>query len=453
MAGLRILITIIILIAVVAGFFVFPSAWNWISWFFNNNVSFVKLPQWNPQGFSLGLDLQGGTHLVYELETKDVSDSDREDAINAVRDVIERRVNLFGVAEPLVQIQNPNDDKPRLIVELAGISDVAAAINEIGETPVLEFKELPGDFSGTEADVSTFANTGLTGRHLVKAQLDFDQTTRRPQVSLEFNEEGADLFEQITSRNIGRPVAIFLDGSPISIPTVQGSITDGRAVITGQFTTQEARQLADRMNAGALPVPIHLVSQQTIGPSLGVASLEASLRAGLIALIVLGLFMIFWYRLPGLYSVFALVVYIVFLLAIFKLIPVTLTLAGIAGVIMSFAIALDANVLIFERMKEEASLGKSFSLVVQDGFARAWTSIRDSNLTTVLTTVILYWQGTGTVRGFALTLLIGTLLSMFTSITVTRSFLLSLVGTKVEQLRFLLRMPKVEQQTKKANVL
>ena len=441
MANVRILIAVIVVIAVVAAFFDFPDAWNQFSLFFNSKVNFIKLPEWHPRGFSLGLDLQGGTHLVYETDLKDISGADREDALNSIRDVIERRINLFGVSEPIVQLQNTSNEKPRLIVELAGISEVAAAIQEIGETPVLEFKELP-DFGIEEVGITSFINTGLTGRHLIKAQLDFEQTIGQPQVSLIFNDEGAKLFQEITERNLGQPVAIFLDGFPISIPVVQGIITDGQAVITGQFTVIEARQLADRMNAGALPVPIHLISQQTIGPSLGAASLAASLKAGLIALSVVALFMIGWYRLPGFYAVLSLVIYIVFLLAIFKLIPVTLTLAGIAGIIMSLGIALDANVLIFERMKEEARAGKNYNLVVKDGFTRAWSSIRDSNLTTILTSVILYWQGTGTVRGFALTLMIGTALSMFSSVTITRSFLISLIGTKVENWRGLLNMPK-----------
>lgn len=443
MFRLRILIIIIVVAALVAGFFDFPEAWNRLILFFNSKVSFVQLPEWHPRDFSFGLDLQGGTHLVYEADLEDISRADREDALNAVRDVIERRVNLFGVAEPVVQLQNPRGEKPRLIVELAGVGDTASAIREIGETPVLEFKELPS-LEATEANISDFVNTGLTGRHLVKAQLDFESTTNLPQVSLFFNDEGKELFKSITEKNLGLPVAIFLDDTPISIPTVQAVITDGRAVITGQFTISEARQLADRMNAGALPVPIHLISQQTVGSSLGTASLAASLKAGLIALIAVALFMIGWYRLPGFYAVLALIIYIVFLLAIFKLIPVTLTLAGMAGVIMSLGIAVDANVLIFERMKEEAKLGKSYALVVHDGFSRAWSSIRDSNLTTILTSIILYWQGTGTVRGFALTLMIGTALSMFSSITITRSFLASLVGTKIEQWRFLLKLPKQE---------
>ena len=444
--NLRILIVVIILVAMVAGFFVFSTSWNWLAVAFNSRVSFMKLPEWHPRGFSFGLDLQGGTHLVYEADLKDISSSDKNDALESVRDVIERRVNLFGVAEPLVQLENPQAEKPRLIVELAGISDIASAIKMIGETPVLEFKELPRAFGATEqANIEDFVNTGLTGRHLVKAELSFEQTTNKPEVSLKFNDEGTKLFKEITERNLSRPVAIFLDGLPISIPTVQAVISDGQAVITGQFSVPEARQLAQRRNAGAFPVPIHLISQQTIGPSLGAASLAASLKAGLIAMAVLAAFMLLWYRVPGFFASLALIIYIAFLLGIFKLIPITLTLAGIAGVIMSLAIALDANVLIFERMKEEARLGKSYALVVHDGFARAWTSIRDSNLTTILTSIILYWQGTGTIKGFALTLMIGTVLSMFTSITVTRSFLLSLVGTKVEKWKFLLRLPEISK--------
>lgn len=440
MGNVKIVVPIVIVVALAAGFYAFPIAWNSMASFINMNVSFVSIPQWNSGDFSFGLDLQGGTHLVYEADISDISASDKGDALNSVRDVIERRVNLFGVAEPLVQLQNTESEQPRLIVELAGISDVGAAIQEIGETPVLEFKELPVSVV-SEASEADFINTGLTGRHLVRAQLTFSQGQgvgiSEPQVSLEFNEEGKKLFEEITTRNIGRPVAIFLDGSPISAPTVQGVISDGAAVITGRFSVQEARQLVDRLNAGALPVPIHLVSQQTIGASLGAESLRSSLIAGLWSLLFVAAFMIILYRVPGFASILALIVYVFIVLAIYKLASITLTLAGIAGFILSLGIAVDANVLIFARMREEMAQGRQLHQAMEEGFRRAWPSIRDSHVTTIISAVILYMFTSSIVRGFGLTLGIGVILSLITSTVITRAFLLSFIGSYMGRWRWL----------------
>ncbi len=435
---LRIFIILIVLFAVIAAVFDFPVLYN--SW-----ASKIGLPEIREKDFTFGLDLKGGTHLVFQADLSQIPESDRDSAMNGVKDVIERRVNAFGVAEPTIQIERSGLEQ-RLVVELAGVRDVNSAIKMIGETPYLDFRELPEDKkNSTSSTIADFVTTGLTGKYLKRSSMEFDPNPPySPVVALEFNDEGARLFAEITKRNVGAPVAIFLDGSPISVPNVQGEITDGRAQISGKFTTQEAGQLAQRLNAGALPVPISLLSQQTVGATLGESSLRASLLAGLIALAVMALFMVLWYRLPGFVSVIALAIYIVFVLAIFKLIPVTLTLAGIAGFIISLGIALDANILIFERMKEEAAFGKSFGLVVHDGFARAWTSIRDSNLTTIFTSLVLYILGTGTIKGFALTLLIGVTLSMFSSIIVSRNLLQILVGTKMEKYRFLLHLPKQE---------
>jgi len=432
----RLFVIFTIIFAVIAAFFNFPSVYN----FFADKVS---LGQWHPKDFTFGLDLKGGTHLVYEADMSQIPSSDRDSAMSGLKDVIERRVNAFGVAEPVVQIER-SAGSYRLVVELAGVRDVNEAIKMIGETPFLDFRELPAALqNSTSSTLEDFVPTGLTGKYLKKAAMDFSKEPPYSAiVTLKFDSDGAKLFDDITKRNLNKVVAIYLDGQPISAPVVQSEIKDGNAVISGKFSTQEATKLAQRLNAGALPVPITLLSQETVGASLGEESLHASLLAGLIALVAMALFMILWYRLPGLLSVVALGVYIMFVLAIFKLIPVTLTLAGIAGFIMSLGIALDANVLIFERMKEEGALGKGLNLVVHDGFARAWTSIRDSNLTTIFTSLVLYAFGTGTIKGFALTLLIGVSLSMFSSITVTRNFLLMLVGTKAEQWRFLLKMPK-----------
>lgn len=441
MARIRIGIAIVIAMAVGAGFFVFPVSWNSVAHFVNTNISFIKLPEWHPRTFSYGLDLQGGTHLVYEAQIQTIGEADRDDALNSVRDVIERRVNLFGVAEPLVQLQNSDSERPRLIVELAGVSDVGAAIQEIGETPVLEFKELQAEAIEVTSD-EDFINTGLTGRHLVKARLTFDQGQSgvgiaQPLVSLEFNEEGATLFEEITLRNIGRPVAIYLDGTPISIPIVQGVITDGSAVITGQFSVEEARQLADRMNAGALPVPISLVSQQTIGASLGQESLAASLTAGLWSLLFVALFMVVLYRVPGFASILALVVYVIIVLSIYKLLSITLTLAGIAGFILSLGMAVDANVLIFARMREEIVQGRQLRQAMEEGFRRAWPSIRDSHVTTLISAVILYIFTSSIVRGFGLTLGVGVILSLITSTVITRGFLTLFVESQFNKWRWL----------------
>src|SRR3989344_2559405 len=338
--------------------FVWPQAVNngvdWINTNFSEKAKFT-IPRIPERQFQLGLDLLGGAHLLYEADLSKEELDDKADAMNGIRDVIERRVNFFGVSEPLVQISG--DD--RLIIELAGISDVNQAIKLIEE---FQKKELAGqatEFDSFLLNQQVFVATGLSGSHLKRAQLVFDSQTNQPQVSLELNDEGAKLFAEITKRNLGKRVAIFLDGLAISIPTVQSEITSGQAVISGSFTPQEAKLLATRLNSGALPVPITLISQQTIGASLGAASVVKSLKAGVWGLILVGAFMIFFYRLPGIVSVIALIVYVLIVLTIYKLVPVTLTLAGIAGFILSLGMAVDANVLIFARMREELKAGKT----------------------------------------------------------------------------------------------
>jgi len=389
--------------------------------------------------FRLGLDLLGGTHLVYQA---DLSKSENKaDAMQGVRDVIERRVNYFGVAEPLVQISGQD----RLIVELAGISDVSQAIQLIGETPFLEFKETKADTqaivdaqqNGQRLTEDPLRSTGLNGRHLKRATVIFDQQTYQPQVSLELNDEGAKLFAEVTKNNLGKIVAIFLDGEAISAPIVQSEIKDGNAVISGKFTPIEAKLLATRLNSGALPVPISLVSQQTIGASLGAESLTKSLKAGVFGLILVAMFMILFYRLPGLVAVIALAVYVLIVLSFYKLIPVTLTLAGISGFILSLGMAVDANVLIFARMREELKAGKSIRASMHEGFSRAWLSVRDSHVTTLIGAFVLYAFTTSIVKGFALTLGIGVLTSLFTAIVVTRTLLNLFGGQKFENKKWL----------------
>ncbi|MDP3900830.1 MAG: protein translocase subunit SecD [bacterium] len=381
--------------------------------------------------FQLGLDLQGGVHLVYQADLTSIVGSERSEAMSGLRDVIERRVNLFGVTEPLVQTEGTGEVK-RLIVELAGITSPEEAIRIIGETPYLEFRKPKDNYeelldlnrqaveAGQVPQNEIFEPTQLSGRFLSKAQLGFDNLSQEPLIELEFNDEGAVLFRELTEQNIGRPIAIFLDGFLLQAPTVREAILGGRAQITGGFTAEEGRQLARELNAGALPVPIELVSQQAIGPTLGRASLDLSVRAGIIGTILVIAFMLLFYRLPGLLASLSLAVYIVVLLALFKLIPVTLTLAGIGGVILSVGMAVDANILIFSRMREEMREGRELHLALSEGFRRAWPSIRDGNLTTLLVALILFWFGTSFVQGFALTLSLGIVLSMVSSMVLTR---------------------------------
>lgn len=526
----------ILVLTVVAGLIVFGN-------YYNQAVDAHKLPlaKVKEVPFRLGLDLLGGSQLTYDADVSGVASGEQAAAVEGARDVIERRVNVFGVSEPLVQVNRASDGKYRIIVELAGIKDIGEAIKKIGETPLLEFKEQAtearkltdaekkqmNDFNAkakkrsetvlgkikagedfatvaknysddpltretggdvgwisakdnvevakivekvetgkttptatlttegyeifkvketrtidgnkeynlshilvatqTEEDIlgpdTQWKNTELTGKNLKRASVQFNPQDNTPEVNLEFDDQGAKMFEDITGRNVGKPVAIFLDGYAISTPNVNEKITGGKAVITGNFTVTESRDLAKRLNAGALPVPITLVNQQTVGASLGQQSVDNSLRAGFIGLALVALFMIIYYRFLGLLSVLALAVYGILSLAIFKLWPVTLTLSGIAGFILSIGMAVDANILIFERLKEELRAGKSLSSAIQDGFSRAWPSIRDSNFTTIIVCLVLIQFSTSVIKGFAVTLLLGVLVSMFSAITITRTLL------------------------------
>lgn len=396
--------------------------------------------------YRLGLDLKGGTHLVYRAEFSRDYGRSKNEAMSALRDVIERRVNLFGVTEPLVQTESSSGEH-RLIVELAGITDINEAKRLIGKTPFLEFREIKEDdelkkLTGDKEEVAppelATKTTGLDGQYLERALLEFDPQTNSPLVVLQFNTAGAKLFEEITERNVGKPVAIFLDGSPISAPIVQEKISGGRAQITGNSNPDEARTLVGRMNAGALPVPITLVSEQSVEASLGKDSLDESFYAALWGFLAVVLFMISWYRLPGLVAVAALLIYAGFVLSIFKLIPVTLTAASISGFVLSLGMAVDANVLIFERFKEELRRGRSVDEALRYGFDRAWTSIRDSNVSSLITAAILFWLGTSVVKGFALTLGIGVLISMFSAISISRTFLRLVLTKWSEERRFVL---------------
>ncbi|MBI1974648.1 MAG: protein translocase subunit SecD [Candidatus Zambryskibacteria bacterium] len=384
--------------------------------------------------FRFGLDLIGGSELIYEADTTQVSDI--SGAMESLRQVIERRINVFGVSEPIVQTEKAGilsgHATERLIVELPNINDIEKAKKLIGKTPSLEFwLRKPGaeDILKTNPEarvVDLYNPTSITGRYLTKAQINFNQTTGVPAIGLNFNQEGAELFAAITKEHKGEALAIFLDGIRIQEATIQDEITDGKALITGNFTPEYARQSVRDLNYGALPVPITLISSQTIGASLGEQALVAGLKAGLMGFVALALFLILWYRLPGLIAVLALTSYIILSLFIFKLIPVTLTAAGVAGFILSIGMAVDANVLIFERAKEEKKRGKTTMDAFHEGFKRAWLSIRDSNISSIITAIILFWLGTSAVKGFALTLGIGVLISMITAISVSRTFLFAI---------------------------
>jgi len=468
-------ISIILAIALVAVLFDYPDYWNKASdsvngFFKNQQIGWVKninIPHFPSKPFKLGLDLQGGTHLIYEADLSKVNSSDRSNSMQGLRDVIERRINLFGVAEPVVQVQEKGGSH-RLIVELAGVKNISEAIKMIGETPFLEFKEERTDIDtaqknkiieaqnryitalqkGEEINLTdeeksllnedVYVSTNLTGQYLTKAVVEFNPQTYKPEVSLEFNSEGAKLFEEITARNVGRSLPIYIDYQLLSAPNVEQAISGGKAVITSPtFTLEEVKSLANSLSAGALPVPIKIISQQNVEASLGKIDLEKSLGAGLISFLLIAVFMILFYRLPGLLSIIALGAYAALVLAIFKLIPVTLTLSGIAGFLLSIGMAIDANILIFSRMKEERKLGKSLFLVIEDGFKRAWPSIRDGNYTTILTCIILFVMGTGFVKGFALTLLIGLVLSLFSSMVISRVLMLVFANTKMRKWNFI----------------
>lgn len=380
--------------------------------------------------YKLGLDLRGGTRLIYRAKIDTANGQDPAEALAGVRDVIERRVNSFGVSEPLIQT-NKSGEEYRVIVELAGVQDPEEAKKLIGQTPLLDFRKEIIDNSEQSTDsvaIPLFEPTGLSGKNLKRATVEFDQVTGTPQINLEFDSEGSDLFAKITKENIGKRIAIYLDGIPISAPVVQSEITNGQAVISGGFTLEEAKQLVRNLNSGALPVPIELIGQTVIGPSLGQTAISKSLLAGTVGLAAVMVWMIFYYRLPGIVASLALIIYATLFLAIIKLMPITLTLAGIAGLIMSIGMAVDANVLIFERFRENLKLGKTVPFAFKEGFTSAWSSINASNVSSLITGVVLYGFGTSIVRGFALTFAMGTIISMFTAITVSRG-LLALVFT------------------------
>ena len=390
--------------------------------------------------FRFGLDLAGGTHLVYKADVSRVVPSEVKSSMESLRDVIERRVNLFGVSEPNVQTEVrggffTDTAEHRLIVELPGVTDVNKAVAMIGETPLLEFRIQKEGVSAPDEESASvdefFVPTGLSGRLLEKATLNFDRVTGTPSVLLTFGDEGKKLFADITRENVGKVLAVYLDGAPITLPVIREEIISGDAEISGVFTPEEAKTLVGRFNSGALPVSVELIGSETVGASLGEETKARGVRAGVIGLLLVALFMIAWYRLPGVLATLALGMYVAITLAIFKLIPVTLTAAGIAGFILSIGMAVDANVLIFERMKEELLKGKDTKDAVREGFSRAWLSIRDSNVSSMITATILFWFGTSLVKGFALVFGLGVVVSMFTAVTITRTLLLTVSEGKI----------------------
>jgi protein-export SecD/SecF family membrane protein len=394
-------LVIIILVAIAAGIFVYPKGFG---------------ASWQP--WHLGLDLVGGSHLVYQIDLSKVAPENQDSVIAGLRDVIEKRVNLFGVSEPQVYIAK-SQNQAQLIVDLAGVKNVSEAINQIGQTPLLDFREVEGSGTSTQ-----FVYTNLTGEYITGAQLSVNQTTGAPEVQISFNKDGADIFEKITAANVGKPLAIFLDNTMIEAPTVQQAITGGKAVISGgNFTIDTARTLVERFNAGALPAPVTLINQQTVSPTLGSDSLKKVIIAGAVGTLLVILFMLFYYGTFGIFAALALIIYTALTLGVFKIIPITLSLSGLAGFIITIGMAVDANILIFERIKEELKRGLPKGSAVEEGFRRAWPSIRDSNTSTIITAVILYYFTSSFVQGFALTLLIGVLVSLFSAITTTRLFL------------------------------
>lgn len=541
--------------------FVYPTPWNKSADWINYRISKTKIswlarcPHFPTMPFKLGLDLKGGASLLYQADLSQIPSEKQKDAMDGVKDVIARRINLFGVGEPTVQVVG----KSQLLVELPGIKDIHQAIEMIGQTPRLDFREqntnpqispkqkkemetynqtakkkaedvLKKALSGENfadlakkysedpgskdkggdlgwfkkgtmvpefekavfalkkgeitknlvktsygyhiikkidektvkekgktiqevearhilirtkskkdflSPLSQWKYTGLTGADLKGANVEFDPNTYQPTVALQFNDHGAKLFDQITKRNVNKPVAIFLDGLPISVPVVREEIPNGKAIISGNFTLVKAKKLVQRLNAGALPVPIKLVSQQDIGPSLGKISLQKSLIAALWGFLVVILFMIIWYRLLGVAASLALISYAVIVLSIFKIFSITLTLSGIAAFVLSVGMAVDANVLIFERFREEIRSGKTLGISLREGFSRAWPAIRDGNISTLITASLLYIFTSESVRGFAITLIIGVLVSMFSAIIITRFLLDLIINKKMENKKWL----------------
>jgi len=473
---------LIILLGIVSTCFCFPKYPNDFINKINKEYNW-SLPIITEKEFKLGLDLRGGVHLEYEADLSEITDEEKEDVMQGLRDLLERRVNTFGVTESIVQIYGQD----RVAVELPGVDSIDQAIEWIGQTPLLEFWEQMSeediqkieniknqvtevyennkDKSQEEIFVELqkienwamafqipYQKTSLTGRYLKKATLGYDQITYAPIVELQFNDEGAKIFEEITEKNTGKTLAIFLDGASIIdtngdnqidgndlyAPRVNDKITGGKAMISGNMDVKEAKLLVQRLNQGALPVPLgEPIAQKKIGPTLGSISLENAVRAGIIGVLMIVVFLILFYRLPGVLASFALGLYILILLSLIKLVPVTLTLAGIGGIILSVGMTIDANILIFSRMREELKQGKSVLISIEEGLRRAWSSIRDGNFTTLIVAFILYFLGTSFIKAFAFALILGIFISLFSAVVVTNILLQLFARGRLGKIKFI----------------
>jgi len=358
-----------------------------------------------------GLDLAGGARLTYKAKTDELSGADADDAMKSLATNIENRVNAFGVAEPIIQTSVSNGEH-RLIVEMPGVTNIEEAMDLIGKTAELEFKTL-GE--------SDYVSTGLTGKDLKRADVTFDELGK-PQVSIEFQGEGIDKFTAITEANVGQPLATILDGEPLQVATINEKIAGGKAVISGDFDLAEAQEIAIQLNAGALPLSVELIEQREVGATLGQESIERSLLAGIIGVIVVSLFMIAYYRFQGLLSTLGLGFYLLFMIALIKVLGVTMTMGGIAGLILTVGMTMETDVLVFERIREELRKGKTFESAVRLGFNNAWPSIKDSNMVSAIIAAMLYIAG-GTIRGFAVVMVIGIAIGLLTTFIGTKTFM------------------------------
>jgi preprotein translocase subunit SecD len=398
-----------------------------------------------------GLDIQGGIQVVLSADMSEIDEVDRIIALESAREIILRRVDMYGLAEPVVKTlvgkNDSGEDDYRIVVELAGLNDPSQALELVGQTALLEFQLLrystidsPENLLEQKDDsveqplieepTVTLEPTGLTGSQLKRSNIQFDQTTGEPLVAIQFDEQGRELFADITTNNTGESLAIVIDNQILMAPVIQTAIINGQATITGGFSLEEAEKLSIQLNAGALPVPITVLEQRNVDATLGAESVQKSTYAGLVGIALVMLFMIIYYGIKGFLASIALVIYAILTVATYKLIGVTVTLPGIAGLLLSIGMAVDSNILIFERMKEELRLGKPFVIALELGFGRAWDSIKDANLATIITALILinpmdfsFLNSGGMVRGFGITLLIGVLLSLFTGVVVTRTLM------------------------------
>lgn len=436
---------VIIFLTVLASLIALPERWPVQTTLFGRSIA-LTLGQPQPS-FALfgrqltvplfrlkqGLDIQGGMQVVLQADVSQIEPADRVTALEAAREVIARRVDLFGISEPVIQTSQQGDNY-RLLVELPGVADSTEALRLVGTTAQLDFRlETAETATATESAIaylSSFRPTGLNGQQLKRAAVQFDPQTNEPLINLEFNSEGTTLFGQITSQNTNRVLAIFIDGYPVALPRIDAPIMTGQAAMSGDFTVEQAKQLAIQLNAGALPVPIEVLEQRTIGASLGQAAVAKSIQAGLVGIGLVILFMVAYYGLKGALAGLALVMYAIYTIALYKLLGVTLTLPGIAGLLLSIGMAVDSNILIFERMKDELRVGRPFNQAMELGFGRAWNSIKDANLMTIATALLLinplnfpFLNTSGMVRGFGVTLLIGIGVSLFTGIVVTRTLM------------------------------